>query len=49
MSQQAKIMSAIIFFIFPSIEFGGHFLLRYLQGKYKTLRLTPFQLRMFKS
>lgn len=42
-------MSAIILFIFPSIEFGGHFLLRFLQGKYKSLHLTLFQLRMFKS
>ena len=42
-------MSAIILFIFPSIEFGGHFLLRFLQGKYKSLHLTLFQFRMFKS
>ncbi|MCT1529864.1 hypothetical protein M3B46_02585 [Sphingobacterium daejeonense] len=49
MSSDAKLMSAIIMFIFPTIEFGGHFLLRYMQGKYKHLQLTPFQQRMFKS
>lgn len=49
MSQDAKLMCAIILFIIPTIEFGGHFLLRYMQGKYKHLALTPFQQRMFKS
>lgn len=49
MSYETKLYCAIILFLIPTIEFGGHFLLQTKLGKHKDLDLTTFQKEMFRS
>lgn len=49
MTEQAKLISGIIFITVPSIQYGGYFLLRILSGRESNLALTPFQQSMFRA
>ncbi|WP_143309278.1 hypothetical protein [Chitinophaga vietnamensis] len=49
MSPDCKLMCGITLITVPTIEFGGHFLLRVLSGRMPSLSLTPFQRAMFRA
>jgi hypothetical protein len=49
MTRNAKLMSAVLLLIVPTIQYGGYFLLTILSGQQSALQLTDFQKSMFRA
>lgn len=49
MSYESKLMCGIILITIPSIEYGGHFLLMVLSGKFNKIEFNVFQKSMFRA
>lgn len=49
MSYESKLMCGIILITIPSIEYGGHFLLTVLSGKFTKIEFNGFQKAMFRA
>ena len=49
MTFESKLMCGIILITIPSIEYGGHFLLTVLSGKFNKIEFNAFQKAMFRA